>query len=297
MSIARDTERINYDSPKTVSRLLVEYGLTTKKRFGQNFLINPDARRRIVDSLRIGGGETIWEIGPGIGSLTHLLLRENVHLTAFEIDRGFIRVLNDLFSLNENLTIVPGDFVHTFKKILGTQGPPDIIVGNLPYRSAAAIFLVLIEAALRPTRIVCTVQKEAADRMIAQPGMPAYSSFSVLCALAWRIRTVGDLKAGSFFPAPKVRSTMLELSPVDEPPRISMGLLMRVTRGLFASRRKTIRNNLKMLAIDCKVDAASLSAAVQESGVNLDARPETLYPDQVVGLALILQRMLPIDKR
>ena len=285
---------IHYDSPQALSQLLSDYKLTVKKRFGQNFLVNGAARLRLVERLGIEGGETVWEIGPGVGALTHTLLAKDIKLLVFEIDRGFIRILRDVFVDCENLTIVEGDFVHTWKDEIVRSGPPDLIIGNLPYSSAAAIFLALIQGRVLARKIVCTVQKEGAIRMTARPSTPDYGSFSVLCSLFWQVRSIGELKPGSFVPAPRVQSTMVELVPRTQEPRVPVGYLMAITRALFASRRKTIRNNLKMLASQRHVDPEMLFAASDRAAVDIAARPETLSPERVETLLYEMYKCLPL---
>jgi 16S rRNA (adenine1518-N6/adenine1519-N6)-dimethyltransferase len=274
--------------------LLSAEGLTVKKRFGQNFLINSDARKRIVDALGIAGGELVWEIGPGIGSLTSRLVRENIRLVVFEIDHGFARVLKDAYSSSTDFSIVEGDFIKTWQEAYGRSGEPDLIVGNLPYSCASAIFLTLIEGGVQARRMICTVQREAALRMTAQPGSSEYSSFSALCALTWKIERLGDLKAGSFYPPPRVRSTILSLEPRKRTQAVPAVQLLAGVRAIFAGRRKTIRNNLRMAVSKIDMNPRELLEEVDSSGFDLDQRPETLSPERVENLAGILCKYLTV---
>lgn len=287
---------VDLSSPREIEGLLQSHGLTVKKRFGQNFLINRDARRRIVDALGISGGEVVWEIGPGLGSLTVDLARKRIRLIAFEIDHGFVRLLEDAFREESGITIVEGDFMKTWPGIHESSGTPDIIVGNLPYSSASAIFVSLIEGGLKARRIVCTVQKEAAARMTARPGAPEYSSFSVLCALSWRIERLGDLQPGSFYPSPRVRSTILSMEPQERSPAVSTQMLLPGVRALFAGRRKTLKNNLKSALSDNKALLRELSAEAEQNGFDLSRRPETLEPQMVEGLVAILGKYIDWSK-
>lgn len=277
-------------------RVLQDEGLTVKKRFGQNFLVNSDARRRIVDSLELRAGELIWEIGPGIGSLTSKLVKHNIRLVVFEIDHGFARVVKEAYSGNDDFSIVEGDFMKTWRITREKSGEPDLIVGNLPYSCATAIFLSLIEGKIKARRIVCTVQREAALRMTALPGKPEYSSFSVLCALTWRIKRLGDLKAGSFYPPPRVRSTIISLEPRQRESLVQAADLLSGVRSIFAGRRKTLKNNLRMVMSKAGKDPNDLLDEVEASGYSLEGRPETLEPEQVEKLLVVLQRYLPGER-
>ena len=136
---------LNYDSPSEIDRVLKENGLAMSKKFGQNFLINRTNRERLISLMDIEEGMRVWEIGPGLGAITHMLLKKGVELTAFEIDKGFIKILNEMaFNDEENFALVEGDALKTlFKKKLLPL--PDRIVGNLPYNVGSVMIAKLIE--------------------------------------------------------------------------------------------------------------------------------------------------------
>ena len=198
----------------------------------------------------------VLEIGPGLGAITAMLVEVAGQVVVFEIDHGVMRVLRERFG--QAITIVAGDAVKT----LGLKGPageaggsissgPDLVVGNLPYRSAAAIVAVLLESdriASSCRRMVFTVQREMARRMVASPGGKEYSTLSVLCGMAGTVTHHSDVAAGSFYPVPEVVSSLVSV----EPKQVDHGLLRLASlcaRSLFASRRKTIRNNLPISRI------------------------------------------------
>ena len=204
---------LNYNSPSEIRGTVERLGLRLQKRWGQNFLINQGARRQIVSLLEPGAGETVWEIGPGLGTLTVLLLPEVRCLLAFEIDRGLIRFLKETFPDRENLHLVEGDVLKTWRSYYSQADPPDKIVGNLPYSSASALIGALAENRVCAKRLVFTVQRELSQRMSAAPGNKNYSSFSVLCQIVYRISQMMQLKPGSFFPPPEVHSSVVLLEP------------------------------------------------------------------------------------
>ncbi len=254
---------MNHDSTAEIRSLLASRGLSLKKRWGQNFLVNRAARERIVSLLDVRPRERAWEIGPGLGAMTELLLAAGAETFAFEVDRGLCRWLSQSFAGASGFTLVPGDFLDTWQGVRDSAGPPDRILGNLPYRSASLMIAAAVEGELRPHRAILTVQRELAQRMTARPGEKAYSSFTVLCRSSFSIEQRGDLKPGSFYPAPEVVSTIVELRPLADAPRgPTLALLSRLSRALFQARRKTLRNN-----------AAGLSAA----------KGEPLDPDRVLG--------------
>ncbi len=204
---------MNHDSKSEIRAMLEERGLSLKKRWGQNFLVNRGARERLVSLLGVQPGESSWEIGPGLGSMTELLSHAAGELTVFEIDRGLCRWLEECYGGRPGFRLVQGDFLETWREARDRQGLPDRILGNLPYRSASIMIASMVEGELRPRSMVLTVQRELGDRMTARPGEKSYSSFTVLCQACHVVENRGDLKPGSFYPVPEVVSTIVELRP------------------------------------------------------------------------------------
>jgi 16S rRNA (adenine1518-N6/adenine1519-N6)-dimethyltransferase len=212
-----------------------------RKRYGQNFLINPSARKKLLDALDLPPGEAVWEIGPGLGAMTAGLLERGGRVRAFEVDRGFAEALSLIFRGERNFVLVYGDVLKTWR---GEEGAA-YLAGNLPYNIAALLLADFIEGGRFFKRMVVTVQKETAGRMLAKPGSRDYSSFSVLCASAYTISPVITLKGASFYPEPRVESQGLRLDlRTDVDPAAYPPLFRVLVRGLFAARRKTVKNNL-----------------------------------------------------
>jgi len=235
---------LNYNSAPALRNFLEQEGLGMQKKFGQNFLINPQIRKSLVDALGANAGDKIWEIGPGLGSMTALLLEKQYSVKAFEIDPGFIRILKSMFSHNENFSLIEGDVMKTWKKCFYADGNTAVpyLLGNLPYNVAAALLASFIENGCVFSRVVVTVQKEVAMRMAASAGTPDYSSFSVLCASAYKVKPLMLISRESFYPQPNVDSmgVLLEKNNAFRCPAVFYPLV----RSLFASRRKTIKNNM-----------------------------------------------------
>ena len=277
---------MNPDSPSEIRAVLEERGLALKKRWGQNFLVNRGARQRLVALLEVRAGDTVWEIGPGLGSMTGLLTEQAAHVLAFEVDHGLCRYLRETFGDLPSFTLVPGDFLETWKSAAAAHGPPDRLLGNLPYRTASLMIADLIEGGLRPQVCVVTVQRELAQRMASGPGTKAYSSFSVLCQSCFHVTSRGDLQPGSFYPVPEVVSSIIEMKPrSDAPDNPTLLVLSALCRGLFSSRRKTIRNNLASGMLGPNVPAEAVQAALVREGVDLGSRAEQLSPEIFLRLA------------
>jgi len=245
----------------------------------------------MVEWLSPMSADHVWEIGPGLGAMTELLLKKSEACVVFEIDRGMCRYLEETYGGAAGFALVPGDFVKTWHGALQAHGSPDLLLSNLPYRSASLIIAAVIEGGLRPRRAVMTVQREAADRMCSRPGFKSYSSFSVLCQAAFAPRILGELKPGSFYPAPEVSSAVVELVPLQEAPvGATLEILEALTRGLFASRRKTIRNNIAGATFPAGISRESVEEALQHEKVDLAARAEELACGIFVRAATRLAR-------
>jgi 16S rRNA (adenine1518-N6/adenine1519-N6)-dimethyltransferase len=268
-----------------------------RKQLGQNFLINGDARRKLLDALAIKPGDRVWEIGPGLGAMTAGLLERGAEVSAFELDRGFIAALEEFFGGQRGFNLIPGDVFKTWpsaRSAAGREpGAAPLLLGNLPYNIAAALLADFIEKNCFFTRMVVTVQREVARRMIAKPGTAEYSSFSVLCASAYAITPLMVLKGASFYPAPKVDSQGLRLDlrsdidPGGYPPAFKP-----LVRSLFSSRRKTIKNNLQNYLtsrILAGGDARDMALELlKKTGLSPTGRAENLGLEEFSALAAAL---------
>jgi len=269
---------VAYDSPASIKTFLEAEGLAMSKRFGQNFLVDPNAREKLYAALGTKDPVHVWEIGPGIGAMTALLLERDHRVTAFEIDHGFARSLRGLFGDNPRFSLVEGDFLKTWK----AEARPDIVFGNLPYNVALAIIASLLENGGVPERMVFTVQKEAARRIASGPGTKDYSAFSVLCSSVCRTKILYDIGAAAFWPRPRITSSVVSLSPRPDP--IAGGDragFSRFVRSAFSSRRKTLRNNVN--AMD-KSFAPRLDETLGRLGIQADIRAEALTPKQLASV-------------
>ena len=281
----------SYNSGPALRSFLHERGFSIRKQWGQNFLINPEARRTIVDALETEKGASIWEIGSGLGNMTCELLQRGYKVQAFELDPGLCSILDELFASNSNFTLIPGDVLKTWK----TAERAPYLLGNLPYNIAAMLIGTLITEQCFFSRMIITVQKEVALRMTAAPGSKDYSSISVLCASAYKAKIIMTLKGKSFYPVPHVDSSVIRFDrlPVQVPP-----LFYPLLRALFSSRRKTLSNNLqKFLANSCTLKAgksAELAITVlKECGLSGRERAEMLGPETFFALAGELEKHVP----
>ena len=280
---------LNYNSASALRTFLDEEGLGMRKKFGQNFLVNPEVRKTLVEALGAKNRDEVWEIGPGLGAMTSLLLEKGLTVRAFEIDAGFIRVLKRIFADEKGFNLIEGDVMKTWSG----QKPVDYFMGNLPYNVAAALLADLIEKGCLFSRIVVTVQKEVALRMAASAGSPDYSSFSVLCSSVYKIKPLMLIRPSSFFPQPNVDSMGVLLE--NKNSGVYPCAYYPLVRSLFASRRKTIKNNLTNFIASRAPKAAcakDLCAAIlTENGLSGNERAEKLEAEAFLSLAKSVENM------
>ena len=279
----------DYNSPAELKAVLDANGFSMQKKFGQNFLINEDARRRLVDALELTEGMKVWEVGPGLGAMTNTILERGADLTVFEIDRGFASLISGFFedyTKGGTFHIVEGDVMKTWKGQLKEAGQPDRFFGNLPYNIAATIIADTIENNVRFEKCVFTVQKEVAQRMCAKPGTADYSSFSALCQWAYDVKPLLDLAGGNFWPKPNVDSRAVVFTKkADFPCCKNPELFIKMQRALFSSRRKTVRNNLSQflknndLAVSC----------LEKAEIDIMKRAEVLTLPELLHLSDVIE--------
>lgn len=273
---------MNHDSISEIRGILEAEGIALKKRFGQNFLIRSEIRRRIADTIRSAlepdrAGE-IWEIGPGLGALTDLLLEIRRPLVLFEIDRALIRILRRRYG--ERVTIEEGDAAVRVATGLSDRSRPvpAAIVGNLPYRSASAMIAAIVEAPEATSAVrslVFLVQEELAARLTAPPGAGDYSALSVLVQNSYLVERGLRVPGSAFYPEPRVGSRVITLTARDDAPQPSLRrTASMLARTAFAQRRKTLRNTLGGV-VPC-MDAV---------GIDPGERPERIDPGRFLELA------------
>jgi 16S rRNA (adenine1518-N6/adenine1519-N6)-dimethyltransferase len=256
-------------------KLLAQAGIRPKKRYGQNFLVNASAARNIARlSLSEASAESrCIEIGAGTGTLTLALLEQGASVTALEIDPELVGVLRARPELAA-AHIVMADAL-TFDYPEWARGQRWLAAGNLPYNIATPLMLRLIEMHDGPDSVTVMVQKDVAQRVTASPGTPAYGSLSVAVQYAMSAELAFTLAPGSFFPPPKVNSSVVRLVRRAEPAVRTRDepLFWKVVRGAFAYRRKTLVNSLT-LALD--FDRARIARALASCNISPELRGERL---------------------
>ncbi|WP_245523233.1 16S rRNA (adenine(1518)-N(6)/adenine(1519)-N(6))-dimethyltransferase RsmA [Parasphaerochaeta coccoides] len=259
------------------------------KQFGQNFLLPQAIRKRIVDALEPSAGLTIWEIGPGLGALTVLLLEKKCQLTAFEIDKGFCSILREkAFADETGFRLVEGDFLKTWEAVYGSGGVPHRICGNLPYNVGSVCIARLLERQCLPDIMVFTVQKEVAERLTSRDGDKNRSTLTLLADIDYETRLLFTIGGGAFYPSPDVTSAAVGMYR-RATPLVDAALrpvYLSLVKDAFSHRRKTMKNNLLQGEIGNTLGKDGVDAILANSGVNPQSRAEALSFEELKALAV-----------
>ncbi len=256
-------------------------GHSARRRFGQNFLVAPGVIRKIVDAIAPKAGDTLVEIGPGLGAITGPLLECIDHLHVVEIDRDLIARLANRFAAGR-LTIHEGDALEFDFGGLKGEGPLRI-VGNLPYNISSPLLFHLVQYAPLVDDMHFMLQKEVVDRMVAAPGSKDFGRLSVMLQYRYHMERLFVVPPGAFSPPPKVDSAIVRMIPVEFPSVGTDGtvardpaLFARVVKAAFSQRRKMLRNTLRDF-----IGEAALAAL----GITPTARAEDIAVADYVRLA------------
>ncbi len=244
-----------------------------RKRFGQNFLVDQNIIRRIVDAVSPKPGQTVVEIGPGLAALTAPLIERCGKMHVVEIDRDLVARLRERFG--DELTIHEGD---ALKFDFAALGDELRVVGNLPYNISTPLLFHLADSATHIRDMTFMLQKEVVERMVAAPDEEAYGRLSVMLQYRFYIGKLFDVAPGCFRPVPKVVSAIVHLAPkpVEKLTARDEKLLGRIVTAAFGQRRKTLRNTLAEF-----VSGEALTAL----GIDPGARGETLSVEDFVRIS------------
>jgi len=287
---------------------LAALGIHPKKGLGQNFLVDPAHRARIVAAADLTPADTVLEVGPGPGVLTELIAQQAGRVVAVELDDRLIPILRERFAGQPHVSIVHADILkvdvgalmleaRSWKLEAGGQGQPSAssiqlpassykVVANLPYYITSAAIRHLLESVPPPELLVLTVQREVAERMVASP--PDMSLLALGVQFYATARIVEHIPAGAFYPKPKVDSAVVRLERRPEPvvSGVTAEAFFRAARAGFSQPRKQLRNSL---AAGMAVPPAQAEAWLTGAGIAPQRRAETLTLAEWGALALVVE--------
>lgn len=280
-------------SPSTVRSLLDAAGIRPSRSMGQNFLIDANILRIIIEAAGLGPFDTVIEVGAGLGALTQALVEEGGRVWALESDRRLMRILERELAYATNLVLVEADAARFDFETLWESGPPATVgmVSNLPYQIAATLLIDCLKRYEWLRSYTVMVQREVAERILCGPGSRDYSAASVKVQALSEVRRVASVSRNSFYPRPGVDSTILHLVRRDPgllPRVVRSGLFDAVVTGAFAQRRKKLANSLGSSELT-GAGPAEVRAALAAAGKDTGGRAEDLSPDEFVVLAQALE--------
>ena len=261
--------------------IIKTFGLHMSKKLGQNFLIDELVVDGIVGAAAIQPGDTVLEIGPGIGTLTQGLVEAGGQVVAVEVDRHLIQVLSKTLEGYQNVKIVHGDIL---KLDISREIPAERykVVANLPYYITTPIIMRFLEERLPAELLVTMVQKEVAQRMVAKPGGKDYGALSVAVQYYTEPEIMFIVPPASFIPAPAVESAVIRCTIRQEPPvNVDEKMFFRVVKAAFAQRRKTLANGLKAAGIA----PDKITAVFETVGIDPKRRGETLSLEEFARIS------------
>ena len=263
-------------------QLFSKYGLHPKKSLGQNFLVDDGLLSAIVEAAEVTDSDEVLEVGPGLGDLTLQLATKARKVVGIEIDGRLIPIVEDRLANWPNVEIRHGDILEFDPgKALGKNYK---VIGNLPYYITGAIFRKFLSSKTKPSLMVCTVQKEVAQRMIASPGNMSLLALTVQYYAD--VKIIRTIKAGSFWPKPDVDSAVIHLEVLETlplPVNDEAGFFKLLKVG-FSHKRKQLQKNLRQMGFS----KSELSYFLIQARIDGTRRAESLSKDEWLSLFFVL---------
>ena len=278
-------------NPSRTREIMARHGFVLKKKFGQNFLIDDNILKKIVEASGVTKDDFVVEIGPGIGAMTQHLCERARKVVAVEIDSKLMEVLEETLSDYDNVEVINKDILKMDLRELAERengGKPMHVVANLPYYITTPIIMGLFESHAPIASITVMIQKEVADRMKAEPKSKDYGALSLAVQYYSEIEIVAQVPPGCFIPAPKVGSTVIHLEKT-KAPKVEVEnekLMFDLIRAAFNQRRKTLMNALKNSPL-LPFSREEIVAAIEKTGKKPTVRGEELSLSEFAELANI----------
>jgi 16S rRNA (adenine1518-N6/adenine1519-N6)-dimethyltransferase len=273
-------------SGRNIREILARHGLAPSRERGQNFLVDDRVAAELVERAGVAAGESVIEVGTGLGILSRALAERAERVLTLEVDAGLVRALQADALLPANVELRHVDALAVDWPALVRERAATRVVANLPYAISAPLLRRLLDLRGELHDWSVMIQRDVADRLLAAPGSRSYSSLTVLHRLCVTLHRVRDLAPGLFFPVPNVRSSFVRATPRADGP-LAAGELERVeilVRAAFGQRRKTLANALRGAGLlgPSSREPAALCEAV---GIDPRARAESLPPEAFLSLA------------
>ena len=286
-------------SPSGLKDLLKRHDLYAKKSFGQNFLVDGNILDIIIESADLEEDDNVIEVGPGLGSLTLRILEEipDGKLLAVEKDRKLCSILRQELSEFDNFSLVEADILeYNLEELLNDKDFKDLdykLMANLPYNITSPLIRLFLERKTRPEKMVLMVQREVAERIVAEPGGKDYGTLSIAIQYYAEAEIKHYISSEVFIPRPRVESAIITLDLTNPHPERAddEDIFFKVVRAMFQQRRKIIRNSLSKAAqVDFPRDIVDKALARAE--IDPKIRGEKLSIQRVIKLSNELTKLL-----
>ncbi|MGA2070715.1 MAG: 16S rRNA (adenine(1518)-N(6)/adenine(1519)-N(6))-dimethyltransferase RsmA [Sedimentisphaerales bacterium] len=297
-------------SKHQIRELLDSAAVRPNKRFGQNFLIDLNLMRLLIDTANIHNNDVVLEVGTGTGSLTSGIAEKAGFCVSVEIDATLASIARGQLADKSNVEIIAADVlknkfeiepvvIDALNRARAIHSGRLLLVANLPYIAATPLIINLVIGPIIADSMFVTVQKEVADRMISQPGIKDYGILSILLAATGEAKRIRTLKPTVFWPQPQVNSAFVQY--VRDPEKVktirSVEMLSRVAGALLQHRRKMLKSCCKLIGDAGILPARSRAEGIlpaeefnwpeilNQLGIDPEIRPDNLTPEQFVAIA------------
>ncbi|HOX60874.1 MAG TPA: 16S rRNA (adenine(1518)-N(6)/adenine(1519)-N(6))-dimethyltransferase RsmA [Candidatus Magasanikbacteria bacterium] len=277
-------------TPSEIKQLCEKYGFAPSKNYGQNYLISDVPVKKMIEAGKIGAEDTVLEVGPGFGVLTFALAERAKNVVAFEIEKRLETYWAEECLKHPNIEIVWGNALAHWDKY--TEGLREFkVVANVPYQITSDIVRTVLTGKNRPSCLLFMVQKEVAERICAVPGRDGsdVSLLTVITQYFGRPKSIANVSAGSFWPAPKVDSAVLMVSDIKKSDFVAEAMFLRVVKAGFSAKRRQLAANLSG---QLKIPRPKLVEAMEKCGIEATARAEELSVDEWKKLVVEISEFL-----
>jgi len=280
-------------SPSYIREILDRYGFQFSKSLGQNFLIDGNILKNISKEGEITKEDLILEVGPGIGTLTEELALNAKKVVAIELDKNLLPILDETLEAYDNIEIVHGDILKiNLKELIDNklEGGPIKVVANLPYYITTPIIGKLLEEDLNIHSIIVMVQKEVADRIVAEPNNKEYGALSLFINFYSNPEIILKVPKTVFMPQPRVDSAVVKLTIKEELPDVDRDIFFKIVKSAFNKRRKTLLNSLS--SGELGLEKEIIKNVLEKTNIPFNMRAENLNIEDFIKISKILP---PLD--
>lgn len=270
-------------TPTQIKRLCEEYSLTPSKKYGQNYLVSSMPIQKMIEAASIKSGDRVYEIGPGFGILTFELLKTGAHVRAFEIEQKLKPYWEPFEKQYPNLEIVWGNALKQWDDYVKNEKKGYKVVANLPYQITSEMLQVILESVNPPECLVCMVQKEVGERIVASPG--DMSILAVSIQYFGKPKLVTTVNKGSFWPVPGVDSAIISVTDIQ--PKPDNKNFFTLVKSGFHHKRKFLSNNLSE---GLSLEKEQVISVFGQVGLDEKVRAEELSVEQWIQLDKLLTR-------